>query len=150
VPTQSVASTPSVSPTDPSTSATPDPLSPFQTVRAWVKAQNHALRTGDTSEMRALAAANCRGCDNLADPIDEIYAKGGRYDTDGWTVDKAKARSLRTVPVLVIVGVTIASGKTIPEAGADPVPFDEDKHLMLFKLIPENPGWLISSIGFVS
>ena len=36
------------------TSEPPEPLDPEETVRAWVEAQNLALRTGETQDVRAL------------------------------------------------------------------------------------------------
>lgn len=147
-PSETVASTPSSS--APTTSPSPDPLTPEETVRAWVKAQNEALSTGDTSDMRRLSAPQCRGCQNFAETIEQVYAAGGRYETDGWTVVEAKARSLKARPVVVTTGVSVAGGRTTPEAGADPVVYDEEVHLMVFKLVPHQDAWWVLFIGFVS
>jgi hypothetical protein len=108
------------------------------------------METGDTSEMRSLSATRCQGCDNFARAIEQVYEAGGRYETDGWTVIGAKARSLDKVPVAVTAGVSVAGGRTIPAAGQDPVVYNEEKHLLVFKLIPRGEGWLVSFIGFVS
>jgi hypothetical protein len=150
VPTQSVASTPSVSPTEVESSDPPQALSPVQTVRAWVKALNHAMASGDTSEVGALSAERCKGCLNFRRTIEGIYAHGGRYETEGWTVVKAKARSLSRDPVVVVAGISVAGGRTIPEKGAEPVVYSQEDHLVLFKLTAQGDGWLVSFLGFVS
>ena len=81
----------SEAPTSPSTSAAAA-LSPEDTVRAWVDAQNEALRTGDTSDMDALGTPDCRGCSDFSQPIRRVIADGGRYIGGEWSIDAAKAR----------------------------------------------------------
>ncbi len=67
-----------------SVSTSPETMTPKQTVRAWVDAQNEALVTGDTTRVRELE------CGQLSSPAmdsstqsSEVYAAGGQFKTRG-------------------------------------------------------------------
>ncbi|WP_167003310.1 DUF6318 family protein [Mumia sp. ZJ430] len=45
---------------------------------------NHAARTGDTRPLRQASAAECRGCDNVADQIDRAYKTDGGITGFWW------------------------------------------------------------------
>jgi hypothetical protein len=147
-PTESVASTPSTS--APTVSPSVDPLSPEETVRAWVKAQNHALRMGDTAAMKVLSSDECRGCSDFTQPIEQVYADGGRFEGGLWTVVAAKVKDPSKRPVTVDAAVRIAGGRTIVKAGDEPVEYAVDHRIMVFKLELEDSEWRISFIGFLS
>ncbi|MCW2764821.1 MAG: hypothetical protein JWO11_780 [Nocardioides sp.] len=154
-PSESVASTPSTSaPTQstsaPTQSATGHSLTAIETVEAWVRAQNEALRTGDTTAMKDLAASNCRGCADFSEPIEQVFADGGSFTTHGWTLIRAKVRDAAKRPLNVDAAVRIAGGSTIVKVGAEPVEYDVDHRLMVFRLDSQGSEWRISFIGFLS
>ena len=74
----------SPSPSD-SSSAPPRAETPVEFIKRWVQVHTEMQNTGDTREFRRLSKG-CQACEGLADQIDEIYAKGGFVETDGWTV----------------------------------------------------------------
>lgn len=125
-------------------------LGPVATVRAWIKAQNLALQSGDTDALRELSATPCGACDDFIEPIDQVYAKGGRFETPGWKVEGAKARAGSKQPVVVDTAITISGGKTVRRAGAQPVVYEAEKHIMVFKVIQNEGRWAVSFIGFIS
>lgn len=45
---------------------------------------NHAARTGDTRPLRQASAAECRGCDNVADQIERAYRTDGGITGFWW------------------------------------------------------------------
>jgi hypothetical protein len=151
-PTESVASTPSTSaPTvSPSVDPTVDPLSPEETVRAWVKARNAALQDGDTDAVRALSSSSCESCFGLIEPIEEIYSSGGNFETKGWRVAAAKERGVKSYRANVDTALVFAGGRTVSEAGAPPVRYGPEKHIVVFKLVRLEAGWRVQFLGFLS
>jgi uncharacterized protein DUF6318 len=141
----------SSAPTSPSTSSSSaaPALGPEDTVRAWVDAQNRALVTGDTSDMEALAAPDCRGCTDFSEPIRQVIADGGKYIGGAWAVDAAKARAGSNPQVTVDVAMSMAGGRTVPKDGAEPIPFSADKRIMVFKLVSEDSVLKLAFVGFV-
>jgi hypothetical protein len=136
--------------TSESTSAEPSPSNPVGTVRAWVEAQNDAMRTGDSSEVRSLSARPCQACDGMIDPIDRVYEAGGYFMTAGWRIHRIKARKVAEKRATVDSAVVIAGGKTVNAAGAKPVRYGVDRKIMVFKLTKPQGTWLVSFIGFLS
>jgi hypothetical protein len=147
-PTESVASTPSTS--APTVSPSVDPLSPEETVRAWVKARNAALQDGDTAAVRALSSSTCESCFGLIEPIEKIYADGGHFETKGWRVAAAKERGAGSERASVDTALVFAGGRTVSEAGAAPVRYASEKHIVVFKLAIVDDEWRVKFLGFLS
>jgi hypothetical protein len=144
-PAESSSPTGSASP-----AAEPSPTSPVATVRAWVEAQNDALTTGDTDQLKALSADPCQACDGFIEPIERVYRKGGYFHTKGWKVVAAKSRPGSKDPFVVNAGVVIAGGKTVTERGAEPVEYGSDKRIVVFKVIEQRSRLVVSFLGFLS
>lgn len=149
-PQPKIAPPASTAPTSASPTPSPQSLSPVATVRAWVEAQNHAMATGDTSELRTLSATSCQACDDFIETIEGVYGDGGRFMTDGWSVKGAKARSQKARPVVIDTAVSFAGGKTILKRGGHPVSYEPENHIMVFKVVGQGDAWAVSFIGFIS
>jgi uncharacterized protein DUF6318 len=80
------SSAPSSSATAVSTPPTVSPSAgPREAVGAWLAAWTVAMQTGNTASVRALSDPGCVSCDRLIDKVEEVYGKGGHYETEGWT-----------------------------------------------------------------
>lgn len=83
---------PSASSSSASASAAPEPwqvrskAGAVAFVEHWVEVFNEAGRTGDTAALRAISGPACKACLGYADQLDELYANGGRFESNGWTV----------------------------------------------------------------
>jgi hypothetical protein len=144
------APTPSTSaPTAESTSPVAS-MGPAEAFAAWVDARNEALTTGDTAGAEALSAATCETCRNSLDPIREIYEKGGHYETDGWTVVASRVISESDDSAKVSAGLKYAAGRTVPEAGAEPVTYEVERHIVQVKLTKEDGQWRVKFMGYLS
>ena len=151
-PTTSAPTSPLVSvSTSPPTSSSPPSasLDPEQTVRAWIAARNQALQDGDTTAVDALSAPDCRSCEEANKVIREVYAAGGSFHTPGWTVVAAKQKEGAS-PVQVDTALTFAAGQTTPSAGADPVSYGEEKHIVTFKLSKVDGNFRVQLVLFLS
>ncbi len=142
----SSSATVSPSPTVPATPA----LGPEDTVRAWVDAENQALATGSTDALRGLAASECAGCDDFPRPIEQVYGAGGSFQGGAWKLVSTHIEDSSSDTAQVTAAVRIAAGTTVPEAGADPVNYEPQKHLLSFDLVTEGGNWRFSAISFVS
>ena len=85
------------SPSDSPSQSTSDPAEPkawevksekgaVAFTKHWIDVFNEAGKTGQTSQLKDLSAPTCKSCSNFADQIDDLYAKGGRLETRGWSV----------------------------------------------------------------
>lgn len=147
-PTPSTSTSTTVSPTpDPTPTGTQDPV---RTVREWVSARNLAMSEGDLRPVRALSAPECTSCSDLIDPIEQTYEAGGRYETEGWRVVRAKITGERGAEVQVTAGLVLAAGRTFHSATSEPVVYPAEKRIGIFELTKAEDQWLVSLIGFVS
>jgi hypothetical protein len=146
------ASTPSLSTTGSASSTVmpTTPLGPEETVRAWVAARNDALRNGDTSAVELLGTDACTTCEDSLEPIREVYANGGHYETEGWKILATRVEPKSSTTAKVNTGIEYAAGRTFLEAGSDPITYDIEKHIVVFRLGLETDGWRIAFIGYLS
>lgn len=141
--------TDSVSPTTP-TSTPAVVLTPEETVRAWVAARNQALQDGDTSVVEALSAATCEACEFALDPIRTVYEAGGHFDTDGWTLSGLKLKNESGDRAVLDSGLIYEAGSTVPQAGAEPIAYDREEHIVRFRLGKEGERWLLELLVYYS
>jgi hypothetical protein len=143
--------TPTGSPATPaSADSSAAPESPEDAVRAWVNSRNVALASGDTAELRSLTDASCESCLSLITSIEDVYAAGGHYETTGWDVKSAKARSTSTARPTVDAAVVFAGGTTVNSAGDEPVRYGPENHIMVFKLHRAGDSLVVDFVGFLS
>jgi len=137
-------------PESPSTSAASGDLGPEATVLEWVEARNAAMHDGDLAPVRALTAEECTSCDGILDPIAAVYADGGHFETKGWSVAASRVKKKTHSTATVSTGLEFAGGRTIPKAGHDPVVYESEKHIVVFRLRDSGEGWRVNFIGFIS
>ena len=73
--------------TSPTVTPTP-PVDPRAAVDAWLQAWTLAMTSGITDEVFGLSAETCVSCQRLIDQVADLYAKGGRLETEGWRASK--------------------------------------------------------------
>jgi len=115
-----------------------------------VAERNTALATGQTERLRLLTDLTCSSCLSLITSIEEVYAAGGSYNTDGWTIKSAKAREGDNGRPVVDAAVVIAGGTTVDHAGAEPMTYGPENHIMVFKLHEADGSLLVDFVGFMS
>ena len=54
--------------------------------RYWIETLNEATTSGDTKKLKTLQKKSCETCTDFARQLDEIYAKGGRVETEGFKI----------------------------------------------------------------
>jgi hypothetical protein len=146
----SSAPSPSDSASSPTTSPTAQPLSPEETVRAWVEAWNHALRSGDTADLENLGSPDCRNCSNYVKTIADVMAAGGEFSGGEWSIVELSAEEAAADEAKVVVGMAVAAGATINMAGEDPVVFEAERRGLVYRLARPGEGWHIVAIDLLS
>lgn len=144
------APTPTETTPSPSPTPTEEPLTPEETVRAWVDAWNGALRTGEVSTLQSLAAQDCRNCENYVATIRDVYTSGGEFSGGEWSVVELSAEENTSGETRVVVGMSVAAGSTINAAGEEPVAFEAQRRGVVYTLGREDEGWLIVAIDLLS
>lgn len=145
-PSPTVSESPSVVPTP---TPTPEVLGPEETVRAWIAARNEAMTSGDVAAVTALSGADCSSCQDLIDPIAETYDRGGRYETDGWSVLRSKTEGASSGATSVTAALRLAGGTTYDSADAAPVTYPDERRIAVFELDKLRGSWVVSLIGFL-
>ena len=126
---------PTTSPSESSSSPTmpvsePPRPTAIDVVRGWVEERNRALSSGQTMDLRELTADSCASCEPYIDLIEDVYAAGGSYDTEGWTVNKASELK----PMEVAAAITMSGGTMSAAAGKPPDEYAEDKAIFRFRV----------------
>jgi hypothetical protein len=137
-------------PESPSTTAAAASAGPAEVLRDWVAARNRAMHTGDVSDVAALSAPNCRSCQDAIDPIKQVHAAGGWFHTPGWTVVSARIKSEGETHARVSAAIRYEAGRTLPAAGADPVAYDSEGHIVLVELAMVASHWLVEDLVYLS
>jgi hypothetical protein len=142
----------SEAPTSPSSASTSAAaaLSPEDTVRAWVEARNDALSSGDVGSVQALSVAECTTCEDSLDPIRQVHEDGGSFQTAGWRVVSARLKSQKGSTARVTAAITYAAGTTIPRAGAAPVSYELERHIVVVDLTRVDDEWRVRFFGYLS
>ncbi|GAB4007060.1 hypothetical protein [Nocardioides ultimimeridianus] len=135
-----------------STSSAPPakPLSPEQTVRAWVRAYNDIARSGDGTLDSDLKTADCGTCDRLTGSLAETINAGGAYRGGQWQVVRTHLKSQSKAKAVVDALITMAAGSIRDRAGAGFRHFDAERDIIEFHLDNEGGRWYVSFIGWLS
>jgi hypothetical protein len=132
------------------TSEPPEPLDPEETVRAWVEARNVTVHTGNAKAVYGLSTDGCTTCSNSVEPIRQVYKDGGRLETFGWRVQSVERKPDFDSSGNVAAALVFTAGRTFPTANADPVVYDEEKHILLFRLKQDGQQWKIDHFAYAS
>ncbi len=149
-PSPTSSPSPTSAPTTPAPSPTAAALGPEETVRAWVAARNVTVQNGDSTEVYALSTADCTTCQDSIEPVVEVYRAGGRFETVGWKVVKSRVVESSGRAAEVSAALLYESGRTIPSKGAEPVLYEEDRRIAVFRLGRREGSWLVTFVGYLS
>jgi hypothetical protein len=149
-PTPTVSTTAASASPSPTSSPTPEMLTPEQTVQAWINDWNSALHSGDTATLRAYEANDCRGCDELVGPVEDIYDSGGSFSGGDWSAANIQVDNQNEQGTKINVAVDVAPGSTVTEAGTAPTTYPASKHIVTFILAKADTTWKIAVIEVLS
>ena len=116
--------------TSPTVTPTSVAITPREAVDVWLAAWTVAMNTGETQSVRDLSTPDCDSCARLIAKVEEVYEKGGRYETNGWTATRVSEApdSVSATPSYVMQVVQAprslygADGELVDEAARSKVP----------------------------
>jgi hypothetical protein len=115
-----VSASPSPAATPPTLPAAAEGTSPRAAkafARHYFDVVNYAARTGDTKDLRSLAAPGCVSCEAIASNIERIYNAGGHIESDGWTLQQARSLKTTSTRSILTLGVRLESEVVVTGEG---------------------------------
>lgn len=135
----------------PTPSPTPEPvvLTPEQTVRAWVKAYNKVVTTGEPEDIRALSTSRCSQCDDIGSNFTGLYGNGGSVDTTGWFIERVKRRPDFDRNGQVVASIISGRSVIVREPGAKPEQEAKETFFVQWTLGSDQGRWLVDELAFI-
>jgi Family of unknown function (DUF6318) len=114
----------------------------------WTDTLNQATASGDTEELKALAADKCKACGDFATQLDQIYAAGGRVESDGWEVSKVVPEAGATDnEVGLLVTFAVSPQKVYQSEDGKPQKFEGGNQGFRFHLVREQGEWQVHDLS---
>jgi hypothetical protein len=87
----------------------------------------------------------------MTDKIDRVYAAGGKFKGEGWTVRNIRYEPFQPVraPVLT-VGLAVAAQELVESAGAQPTTFPPGRNQLTLRLQWQDDRWLLNRVERLS
>lgn len=119
-----------------------------QFVGFWTDTLNEATASGDTQELKSLAAADCTACADFAGQLDKIYAAGGHVESDGWAVNKVVPEAGATDDEVGLMVTFDVSPQTVYlKKKSKPQEFPGGTQGFRFHLIREDGDWAVQDLS---
>ena len=151
-PTPSVSPSPTpTAPTLPAEARGTSTASAKAFVRHWIDVLNYAMRTGDTTGLDSLSAADCESCLALIRNIEKPYAAGGYIKTRGWVL-----QSIFPVPLqpkkrpMFDLGLYLSREVVLERAGGTERTAAGGKQPMTIHLVWTNSAWQVTRLDLPS
>lgn len=116
-------------------------------VRYWVETLNYATDSGDTEGLKSLATKDCENCADFAQTLDEIYGKGGRVESKGWSLESAvpMADQPENQPAFQ-VKLKLQPQKVFATKDSEPETYPGGDQPARVVLIREDDHWLVEQL----
>ena len=89
--------------------------------RYWIDTLNEATTSGDTKQLKRISQPSCEVCTDFAKRLDDIYANGGRVETEGFQVKQIANEANVEPPGAGVSVILTATPQTVVESkGAKP------------------------------
>jgi len=119
-----------------------------QFIGFWTDTLNEATTSGDTEELKALAAKECTACGAFAAQLDQIYAAGGHVESDGWAIEEITPEAGATDnEVGLLVKYKVAPQKVFESEDAKARDFDGGPQGFRFHLLREDGEWQVHDLS---
>jgi hypothetical protein len=132
-----------------STGAQPDiPGDAKAFASTWVNTLNAATTSGNTKELKKLAAPTCTRCEDFVQSLTKIYGAGGHVDTAGWKL-------VHVIPVqggtkekpVFQLSVQVAPQTVVASKGAKAKKYQGGKQGLEMFLTPDSGHWVVEKIN---
>lgn len=118
-----------------------------QFVGYWTDTLNTATASGETEDLKALAAPQCQACTDFAAQLDQIYADGGRVESEGWEINKIVPEAGATDDeVGLLVTFAVSPQKVFESEDAKPQKFEGGNQGFRFHLVRDEGTWQVQDL----
>ena len=114
----------------------------------WVDQVNKATSTGETKGLKSLGLAGCDLCSDFPKQVDQIYAAGGRVESEDWTIKSVVPEHGATdKQVGMLITVTVPPNTVYATADAKPqkVPGGDQRFRMI--VVRQSEHWMIKELS---
>lgn len=119
-----------------------------QFVGFWTDTLNEATTSGDTKQLKTLAADACKACGEFAAQLDRIYAAGGHVESDGWEIEEIVPEAGGTEnEVGLLVTFQVAPQDVYKSEDAEVETFDGGRQGFRFHLVREQTEWQVHDLS---
>lgn len=114
----------------------------------WVDTLNSATETGETEELRSLAAPGCTACEDFAKRLDTIYGAGGRVVSDDWEIENVVPEGGATDDsVGLLVTFAVPPQKVYASEDAKAQKYKGGDQGLRMQLAREDGDWLVEDLS---
>jgi hypothetical protein len=118
-----------------------------QFVGYWTDTLNTATASGETEDLKALASPECQACTDFATQLDQIYADGGRVESEGWEINKIVPEAGATDDeVGLLVTFAVSPQKVFESEDAKPQKFEGGNQGFRFHLVRDEGTWQVQDL----
>ena len=114
----------------------------------WVETLNEATTSGETAQLRSLAAPECETCDDFAEQLEEIYGAGGRVEAEGWEIASMtpEAGSSENTTGLLLQ-VDVPAQQVYASKDAEVQEFEGGKQGLRMQLVWDDDQWFVANLS---
>ena len=118
-----------------------------QFVGYWTDTLNTETASGETEDLKALASPECQACTDFATQLDQIYADGGRVESEGWEINKIVPEAGATDDeVGLLVTFAVSPQKVFESEDAKPQKFEGGNQGFRFHLVRDEGTWQVQDL----
>lgn len=110
-------------------------------IRRWAEAERDMQNSGEAAEYRSITKA-CSPCQELADDMEEVYARGGWVRTEGMSITKIEPVSKNTYRAQAILAPT----EYVTAQGQPEGRFDGGQRSYVITLRKKADGWQLATL----
>ena len=118
-----------------------------QFVGYWTDTLNEATTSGETADLKALAAPGCQACTDFAAQLDDIYAGGGHVESEGWEINKIVPEAgASDDEVGLLVTFAVSPQKVYESEDAKAQEFEGGNQGFRFHLVRDEGTWQVQDL----
>ena len=114
----------------------------------WVETLNEATTSGETAQLRSLAAPECQTCDDFAEQLEEIYGAGGRVEAEGWEIASMTPEAGSSEDTTgLLLQVDVPAQQVYASEDAKVQEFEGGKQGLRMQLVWDDDQWFVANLS---
>lgn len=114
----------------------------------WVETLNEATTSGETAQLRSLAAPECETCDDFAEQLEEIYSAGGRVEAEGWEIASMTPEAGSSEDTTgLLLQIDVPAQQVYASKDAEVQEFEGGKQGLRMQLVWDDEQWFVANLS---